>query len=106
MKFEINSDKLGQVIIKYLTIKLSIKETPDGYYFSEDGNNAHIVVRKDNMICYVSIEFLDSIESFFSIEYPYSIDVVSEYIENILGVNLLRTAPYLKSWIVPPPDDN
>jgi hypothetical protein len=106
MESEMKNNKLDQVIFKYLDTNLSIKETSDNYYFSEDGNNAHIVVAKDDMICYVSIEFLDSIESFFSIEYPYSIDVVSEYIENILGVNLLRTAPYLKSWIVPPPDDN
>jgi hypothetical protein len=106
MKFEIDNNKLERVIFKYLTIKLSIKETPDGYYFSEDGNKAHIVVKKDRMICFVNIEFLDEIESFFSIEYPYSIDFVSEYVENILGVKLVRTAPYLKSWIVPPPDDN
>jgi hypothetical protein len=106
MESEMKNNKLDQVIFKYLDTILSIKETSDNYYFSEDGYNAHIAVRKDDMICYVSIEFLDEIESFFSIEYPYSIDVVSEYVENILGVNLLRTAPYLKSWIVPPPDDN
>jgi len=41
---------------------------------------------------------LDDVESFFSIEYPYSADIISEYVEKTLGIELFKTTPVLTKW--------
>lgn len=101
MDFEINSNKLEQVIFKYLDNKLTIKETPDGIFFSENDGDDELVAQikvGEDKICRIRIELLDDVESFFSIEYPYSADIISEYVEKTLGIELFKTTPVLTKW--------
>jgi hypothetical protein len=71
-------------------MKLSIFDTFENYYFMEGGFDdiAVIIVRKSDSAFYIYLNFLNDFESFFSIEYPYSKDVLKNYIEKTLGVKL------------------
>ena len=96
MKYLITENKIEKLIFSYLDNKnFIIKETDDEYYFlgNEDDDYAKIVLDKYDMICYIYHDLSEDIESFFSIEFPYSEEVLTRYVENALNVKVSETNP-------------
>jgi len=94
MKFEINENRLGKIIFKYLdNKKFVIKETSQNYYLieNEEDEYAQIKIRKKSMVCFIYYKLTQEIESFFSIEYSMVIDILKRYVENILNIKVSRT---------------
>lgn len=94
MKFEINSNKLEQVIFKYLDNKnFIIKETPKYYYFleNEDDEYIQIGVSKSVMDCYLYDILTEEIQTFFSINKSKVKDILTKYVENTLDINISDT---------------
>ena len=91
MNFEINENKLQNIVFKYVDNKnYVIKETDNDYYFieNEEDEYAQIRVRKNNMSCFIYNELTEEIESFFSIEYPMVKDVLTRYVEETLNIKV------------------
>jgi len=102
MKFEINENKLEMVIFKYLDNKnFIIKETDYNYYFleNEEDEYAQIRVRKNDMFCFIRYNLTEEINSFFSINYSATKDVLIKYVENVLDVKVYNISGKYPSHI-------
>ena len=92
MKFEIDSNKLEQVIFRYLDNNLVIKETPEYYYFldGEDSEYADIRLDKNDLTCLIGRELCRVVEDFFSIKFNYSLKFIVKYIKSVLNIKDLN----------------
>lgn len=94
MKFEINKDKLEQVIFKYLdTRNFIIKETDDNYYFLDRTTDfLAFSYNKSKYLCIIYYEVFKEIRNFFSIDDTKTIkNVISKYVQNKLNVEVSST---------------
>ncbi len=93
------NNKLEKIIFKFLDEKnFIVKETPDNYYFLENKDDEYSQIRigKNNTVCYIYIDLIDEVESFFSISYWDSKDVITQYVESRLNIVVSDTVLFKK----------
>lgn len=94
MKFIITESKLENVIFKYLDNQDFVKIEKDKHiYFvnSADDKYAKIRYDKNNSWCFIDIDLVDEISSFFSIESRDSKEIIGKWVENTLQMRVSNT---------------
>ena len=94
MKFEIDSNKLEQVIFRYLDNKnfavVNGASISENYYFL-DFDFISITFIHSNGTCLISYELFKEIRTFFSLDGSKIIkDVMKKYVEDKLNVEISR----------------
>ena len=94
MNFEIDNNKLEQVIFRYLDSKnltvMNGASIPENYYFL-DFDFISITFIHSNGTCLISYELFKEIETFFSLDGSKIIkDIVKKYVEDKLNVEISR----------------
>ena len=99
MKFEIDSNKLEQVIFKFLDNKNLINKTHNFignlifFIESEESEYATIKIIKSNKetYCRVDDDLISEVSSFFSISDKDSFSYIIDWVENKLGVEITQS---------------
>ena len=94
MNFEINENKLEKIIIKYLNNKdFIVKNKFDTWVIYESGDEDYvrIWIRESDMTCFVSRDLSENLQSFFSIDHHYLNKILTNYVENLLGVDISKS---------------
>ena len=94
MKFLITESKLERFIFMYLDNQDFIKvEKNDNIFFINSSDDVYfqIVYDKDDGWCFISINFLEEISSFFSIESRDSKKIIGNWVENTLQMKVSST---------------
>ena len=95
MKFEISENKLEKVIFQYLDNKLVVEETKKKYYFFEKGDNEYslidVIKLYDYKVCNIDIKLIRELMSFFSINKNKSEDVIRNYVQKTLNIEVTST---------------
>jgi hypothetical protein len=95
MKYLITESQFDKVIFKYLDNQDFIKiERSDSVYFanSESDEDAQIRFDKEDEWCYIHIELIDEISSFFSMGQSDSKQVIGRWLENTLQMKVTNTS--------------
>ena len=96
MKYIITESQLNKIIFKYINLKRFIQiEKGDNIYFvnSEDDESAQIRYDKDNGWCFISINLIKEISSFFSLGRYDSEKVIERWVENKLQMKVTNIPP-------------
>ena len=94
MKFIITESKFEQIVFKYLDNQDFIKIEKDNYiYFlnSTDYKYAEIRYDKNDGRCFIYIDLVAEISSFFSIESHDSKKIIGKWVENTLQMKVSKT---------------
>jgi len=95
MKYLINESQIDSLIFKYLNdLNLYIIEDKEDYYFYTSklswsrGEFAIIAYHKKHNDCFISSSILTEITGFFSLDLNTSMNVIKDWVENKLGVDI------------------
>ena len=105
MKYLITESQFDKVIFKYLDNQdfIQIKKDDSIYFaYSENDEYAQIRFDKDDGWCFISIDLIKEISSFFSLELTDSNEVIGRWVENTLQMrvaNTERCATIGSSWL-------
>ena len=94
MKFIITESKLESLIFKYLDNQDFITiEKEDVVYFvnSTDDKYAQIRYDKNDGWCFIDINLVDEISSFFSLSHDDSKELIGKWVENTLQMEVSNT---------------
>jgi hypothetical protein len=94
MKYIITESQLDKFIFKYIDLKRFIQiKKDDKIYFvnSEDDEYAQIRFDKDSEVCFINIDLVKEISSFFSLERSESKEVIGMWVENTLQMKVNYT---------------
>ena len=99
MNFEINKDKLEQIIFKYLDNKnYDIKENDKEYVFLEKGTDYIVImVDKSLLSCSINDELIQELKSFFSVRYQFVDEVIVKYLEGVLNMKINDSFIFLQA---------
>jgi hypothetical protein len=98
MKYLITESQFDKAIFKYLDNQDFIQiERNDSIYFvnSEGDEYAQIRYNKNDGWCFISIDLIKEISSFFSLELTDSKEVIGRWVENTLQMKV----NYTLSWL-------
>ena len=94
MKYLITESQLDKVIFKYLDNQdfIQIEEVSTIYFVnSESDEYAQIRYDEDSEVCFINIDLVKEISSFFSLEHSDSKEVVGMWVENTLQMKVTNT---------------
>ena len=94
MKYLITESQLDKVIFKYLNNQDFIVTGNDTSLFfinSESDEYAQIRYDEDSEVCFINIDLVKEISSFFSLEHSDSKEVVGMWVENTLQMKVTNT---------------
>ena len=94
MKYLITESQLDKVIFKYLNNQDFIVTGNDTSLFfinSEGDEYAQIKYNEEDGWCYISIDLIKEISSFFSLQRSDSEEVIGRYVENTLQMKVTHT---------------
>ena len=95
MKYLITESQLDKVIFKYLNNQDFIVTGNDTSLFfinSESDEYAQIRYDEDSEVCFINIDLVKEISSFFSLEHSDSKEVVGMWVENTLQMKVKYTS--------------
>ena len=97
MKYLITESQLDKFIFKYIDLKrfIQIEMGNDKVYFVNSENDEYAQIRfdKDDGWCFISIDLIKEISSFFSLELTNSKEVIGRWVENTLQMRVTHTPP-------------
>ena len=101
MKYLITESKLNKAIFRYLdnqdfvVIKISNR-----LYFVNSENDEYAQIRydEDSEVCFINIDLVKEISSFFSLERSDSKEVISMWVENTLQMKVNYTKQEQSLW--------
>ena len=99
MKYLITESKLNKVIFKYLDNQDFIVTGNDTSLFfinSESDVYAQIRYDEDSEVCFINIDLVKEISSFFSLESERSKEVIGMWVENTLQMKVTDTYVWLQ----------
>ena len=95
MKYIIAESQIDSLIFKYLNdLNLYIIEDKEDYYFFTSkqswsrGEFAIIAYHKKHNDCFISSSILTEITGFFSLDLNTSMNVIKDWVENKLGIDI------------------
>ena len=94
MKYLITESQLDKVIFKYLDNQdfIQIEEVSTIYFVnSESDEYAQIRYDEDSEVCFINIDLVKEISSFFSLELSVSKEVIGRWVENTLQMKVTDT---------------
>lgn len=91
MKFEISKNKLYQTIFRFLDNKNFVQLDPDILFFKDQDDKYQFHFKLSTKTCFISLNLVKEVEDFFSLNMDESINVISSYVENKLGVTVNDT---------------
>ena len=94
MKFIITESRMERILSKYLDLQDFVKVEKDEYiYFvnSTDDGYGQIRYDKNDGWCFIYIDLVDEISSFFSLEYDNSKEIIGKWVENTLQMKVSNT---------------
>ena len=94
MKYLITESQRDNVIFKYLDNQdfIQIEEGSSIYFVnSESDEYAQIRYDEDSEVCFINIDLVKEISSFFSLERSDSKEVISMWVENTLQMKVTNT---------------
>ena len=95
MKYLITESQFDKVIFKYLNNQDFIQIERDGniYFVNSEGDEyAKIRYDKSDKWCYINIDLIKEISSFFSLQRSDSKEVISMWVENTLQMKVNYTS--------------
>ena len=96
MKYLITESQLDKFIFKYIDLKrfIQIEMGNDKVYFVNSENDEYAQIRfdKDDGWCFISIDLIKEISSFFSLELTNSKEVIGRWVENTLQMRVTHTS--------------
>jgi hypothetical protein len=102
MKYLITESQLDKFIFKYIDLKrfIQIKKGNRIYFVnSEDDEYAQIRYDEDDVECFIYIDLIKEISTFFSLQSSDSEEVIGRWVENTLQMRIEYTAPSTKIWM-------
>jgi hypothetical protein len=96
MKYLITESQFDKVIFRYLTNQDFIQiDDNDSIYFvnSEDDKYANIRYVKKSGMCFIYINLIKEISSFFSLSYDDSQEVIGKWVENTFQIEVKGVLP-------------
>ena len=94
MKFIITESRMERIISKYLDLQDFIKvEKNNNIFFlnSSDDEHFQIVYIKDDGWCFIYVELVYEISSFFSLDFDDSKEIIGKWVENTLQMKVSNT---------------
>ena len=99
MKYLITESQFDKVIFKYLDNQDFIVTGNDTSLFfinSESDEYAQIRYDEDSEVCFINIDLVKEISSFFSLQHSDSKQVIAKWVENTLQMKVTDTLIWLK----------
>jgi hypothetical protein len=92
MKYLITESQLDKVIFKYLDNQdfIKIKKNNRIYFINSEGDE-YAQIRYDDELCYINLNLITEISSFFSLGRDESQRVISRWVENTLKMKVTTT---------------
>ena len=103
MKFIITESRMERILSKYLDLQDFVKVEKDEYiYFvnSTDDGYGQIRYDKNDGWCFIYIDLVDEISSFFSLEYDNSKEIIGKWVENTLQMKVSDTLHAISRRVV------
>lgn len=94
MKFIITESKIESIVFKYLDNQDFVKiEKSDNIFFINPSDKEYfqIIYVKDDGWCFIYVELVDEISSFFSLEELHSKNIIGKWVENTLQMKVSNT---------------
>ena len=94
MKYLITESQLDRVIFIYLDNQdfIQIKKNNFIYFVNSEGDEyAQIRYDEDSEVCFINIDLVKEISSFFSLELSVSKEVIGRWVENTLQMKVTDT---------------
>ena len=94
MKYLITESQLDKVIFKYLDNQdfIQIEKNNRIYFINSEGDEyAQIRYNEDSEVCFINIDLVKEISSFFSLELSVSKEVIGRWVENTLQMKVTDT---------------
>ena len=94
MKYLITESQLDRVIFIYLDNQdfIQIKKNNFIYFVNSEGDEyAQIRYNEDSEVCFINIDLVKEISSFFSLELSVSKEVIGSWVENTLQMKVTDT---------------
>ena len=94
MKYLITESQLDRVIFIYLDNQdfIQIKKNNFIYFVNSEGDEyAQIRYNEDSEVCFINIDLVKEISSFFSLELSVSKEVIGRWVENTLQMKVTDT---------------
>ena len=95
MKYLITESQLDKVIFKYLNNQDFIVTGNDTSLFfinSEGDEYAQIRYNEDSEVCFINIDLVKEISSFFSLQHSDSKQVIAKWVENTIQMKVKYTS--------------
>ena len=99
MKYLITESQLDRVIFRYLDSQnfIQIKKNNFIYFVNSEGDEyAQIRYNEDSEVCFINIDLVKEISSFFSLESERSKEVIGMWVENTLQMKVTDTYVWLQ----------
>ena len=99
MKYLITESQLDRVIFIYLDNQdfIQIKKNNFIYFVNSEGDEyAQIRYNEDSEVCFINIDLVKEISSFFSLESERSKEVIGMWVENTLQMKVTDTYVWLQ----------
>ena len=94
MKYLITESQLDRMIFKYLDNQdfIQIEKNNRIYFINSEGDEyAQIRYNEDSEVCFINIDLVKEISSFFSLELSVSKEVIGRWVENTLQMKVTDT---------------
>ena len=92
MKYLITESQLDKVIFRYLNNRDFIQiDINDSIYFVISEDEEYAQIRYDDELCYINLNLITEISSFFSLGRDESQRVISRWVENTLKMKVTTT---------------
>lgn len=101
MKFIITESKLENLIFKYLDNQDFIKvDKNNNIFFTNPSDKEYFQISyiKDDGWCFIYVELVDEISSFFSLEKFYSENIIGKWVENTLQMKVSNTDTVINNF--------
>ena len=100
MKYLITESQFDKVIFRYLDNQdfIQIKKNNFIYFVNSEGDEyAQIRYNEDSEVCFINIDLVKEISSFFSLERSDSKEVIGMWVENTLKMKVKYTTNSMSS---------
>ena len=94
MKYLITESQFDKVIFRYLNNQdfIQIKKNNFIYFVNSEGDEyAQIRYNEDSEVCFINIDLVKEISSFFSLELSDSKEVIGMWVENTIQMRVTHT---------------
>ncbi len=97
MRYIITESQFDNVIFSFLdSQEFTIKESKDSFYFTDNpsSNDGIILYWKESGLCTINYEIISLISSLFSLTEFESQELIGEWVENKLGLDVNETSAF------------